>query len=309
MSCPKEIRNIYVTSTNRDVIKNPYGNSYTLYLTTPIKDITNVELLYASIPNTMYNLNNGSNVIGFTNTSHSGETFVTIPVGFYGSTSLSTAVYNANQFYSNVSVSFLSGEGKFFFTRPDSFVMYIETQELATLLGFDFPACSSGGGGINGIQSSQDVTTTPSNAYANNLAYRNLWYIKSKYVVDMNVNDGVFLDIQELRTMYNECTPRGSPFANMNNSNSSVINQTSSIFNSTASRSFGMIPMDVSSGCIKRFKKQADFESQVDYTYPIQKLDRLTVSWTDKYGNLLNFNGAEDNAFILRFHTLRKNLC
>ena len=65
MDCPREIKNLYVTSTNRDVIKYPYGNSYTLYLSTPIKDITNVELLYAAIPNTMYNLNYGSNVIGF----------------------------------------------------------------------------------------------------------------------------------------------------------------------------------------------------------------------------------------------------
>ena len=160
--------------------------------------------------------------------------------------------------------------------------MNVITQELAYLLGFDYP-CS-----VNAIQSS----TTP---YSNNLAYNNLWYIKSTYVVDMNVNDGVFLDIQELRTMYNECAPKGTPYDTTNNN--------------TANRSFGMIPMDVSSGCIKRFKKQADFESQVDYTYPIQKLDRLTVSWTDKDGNLLNFNGANDNAIILRFHTLRKNLC
>ena len=64
MNCPREIKNLYVTSTNRDVINYPYGNSYTLYLSTPIKDITNVELLYAAIPNTMYNLNEGFNVQG-----------------------------------------------------------------------------------------------------------------------------------------------------------------------------------------------------------------------------------------------------
>jgi len=232
----------------------------------------------------MYNVNDGSNAIGFTDTSNisSNCVLVTVPVGFFGSTTLSSAIYNANQYYSNVSVSFLSGEGKFFFTRPTSFTMNVMTQELATLLGFDYP-CT-----IDAI----DASTTP---FSNNLMYKGLWYIKSKYVIDMNVNDGVFLDIQELRTLYNECTPKGAPNDTTNNN--------------TASRSFGMIPMDVSSGCIKRFKKSAEFESQVDYTYPIQKLDRLTISWTDKDGNLLNFNGANDNAIILRFHTLRKNLC
>ena len=110
-----------------------------------------------------------------------------------------------------------------------------------------------------------------------------------------NPLDEVFLDIQELRTMYNECAPQGAPLGTTNNN--------------TANRAFGMIPMDVVSGTIKRFRKMNDFDSQVDYTYPLQKIDRLTISWTDKNGNILSFNGAEDNSFTLRFHTLRKNLC
>ena len=298
IECPREVKNIYITSTNRNTSQYPYGNSYTLYLTTPIKDITNVELLYAIVPNTMYNVNNGINVIGFTDVGNTINNCVltTIPPGFYGSTTLSNAIYSATKYSSNVSCSFLSAEGRFFFTRPTSFTMNVMTQELASLLGFSFP-CS-----INAIDSS----TTP---YVNDLRYSGLWYIKSQNVVDMNVNDGIFLDIQELRTMYNECTPTGFPFSNMNNSNALVTNQGSLTFNSTANRSFGMIPMDVSSGCIKRFKKSADFDSQIDYPYPLQKIDRLTVSWTDKTGTLLSFNGAEDNAMILRFHTLRKNLC
>ena len=107
MNCTREIKNLYITSTNRNIAQFPYGNSYTLYLTTPIKDITNVELLYASIPNTLYNVNDGTNVIGFTDTSHTVDNCVltTLPVGFYGSTTLAYAVYTATQYYSNVSVS------------------------------------------------------------------------------------------------------------------------------------------------------------------------------------------------------------
>ena len=284
MDCPLESKNIYVTSTNRDTVRFPYGNSYTLYLTTPIKDITNVELLYASVPNTMYNVNNGTDVIGFTDTLNTVDNVVltTIPVGFYGSTTLASAIFNATSYYSGVSVSYLSGEGKFLFTRATSFTMNVMTQELASLLGFDFP-CQ-----IN-------ATNSVGTPYENNLTYTGLWYVKSKYVIDMNAYDGVFLDIQELRTNYNECTPKGTPFDTTNNN--------------TANRSFGMIPMDVSSSLIKRFKKSSEYDLDIRYPYPIQKLDRLTVNWVDKNGQLLSFNGADDNSIILRFHTLRKNLC
>lgn len=308
MDCPREVKNLYVTSSNRNVSMYPYGNSYTLYLTTPIKDITTVELLYAAIPNTMYNLTYGIDVIGFTDTSNVTANVVleTLPVGFYGACGLATEIVNATAVASNVVVSYLQSEGKFLFTRSTSFTMNVVTQQLASLLGFDFP-CS-----VNAVNAAVDQN------YQNNLRYMNKWYIKSKYVVDLNAYDGIFLDIQELRTPYNECTPLGSPFSALNNgANPTPPNPTvppfqnipSGSFNNTANRSFGLIPMDVISGSIKRFKRENDFDSQVHYPYPLQKIDRLTISWTDKNGNLLSFNGAEDNSFILRFYTLRKNLC
>ena len=56
MDCTREVKNVFVSSENRDTTLYPNGNSYTLHLTTTIKDIQRVELLHASIPNTMYNL-------------------------------------------------------------------------------------------------------------------------------------------------------------------------------------------------------------------------------------------------------------
>lgn len=67
--------------------------------------------------------------------------------------------------------------------------------------------------------------------------------------------------------------------------------------------------MDVTGGTVKRFKKETDYDLSIDYPNVIKKLDRLTVQWVDKNGQLLNFNGLDDNSFILRFHTLRQNLC
>ena len=265
MDCPREIKNLYITSTNRDVSKYPYGNSYTLYLSTPIKDITNVELLYAAIPNTMYNLTEGSNVIGFTSlTSPPAIALNTLPVGFYSATGLAQAIVNATFLSSNVSVSYLSNEGKFLFTRNTDFTMNIVTQELASLLGFNFTSAPSSFTALNASLDSN---------YSNNLIYQNKWYIKSQFVIEMIVNNSVFLDIQELRTIYNSCTPQGSPLDTTNNN--------------TANRSFGLIPMDVVSGSIKHFKKSSDFNSDVDYPYPIMKLDRLTISWTDKNGKVI----------------------
>jgi hypothetical protein len=62
-----------------------------------------------------------------------------------------------------------------------------------------------------------------------------------------------------------------------------------------------MIPMDVPGGSIKNYKETSDYKQYVEYDYPIVKLDRLTVRWVDKNGQLLNFNGFDNNAFTLRF--------
>ena len=279
MVCPLEVKNIYASSENRNIAQDPYGSAYTLYLSTPIKDITQVELLCASIPNTMYNLTNGSDVLGFTNKNDSLVPLQTLPSGFYTPTGLATEITNACFTNSDFNVVWLENEGKFMFSRASTvgnFTMNVVTQEMATLLGF--PSA--------GVYTSASITT-------DNLRYTGKTYLKSQVVANLNTYPGVFLDIQELRSNFNECALQGAPYKG----------------DSGASRSFGMIPMDVASGSIKTFKKSSDFDSQIDYMYPIQKLDRLTIRWTDKNGKLLDFNGANDNSFILRFHTLRRNLC
>jgi len=60
---------------------------------------------------------------------------------------------------------------------------------------------------------------------------------------------------------------------------------------------------------IKNFKKNSDYDLCIDYPQVLNKIDRLTVRWTDRNNDLINFNGINDNSFLLRFHTLRRNLC
>jgi hypothetical protein len=43
---------IHVNSANRDTSTYPSGNTYTMYLPNPIKNVTQVEVIVARIPNT-----------------------------------------------------------------------------------------------------------------------------------------------------------------------------------------------------------------------------------------------------------------
>ena len=61
---------IFADSTNRDTSIYPYGNAYTLHLTNPVHSVVQVDLVAAKVPNTMYNLTNGSNVFVFTDNSN-----------------------------------------------------------------------------------------------------------------------------------------------------------------------------------------------------------------------------------------------
>tara|TARA_R110002072_G_scaffold41761_11_gene116814 strand:- start:53 stop:934 length:882 start_codon:yes stop_codon:yes gene_type:complete len=289
-----ETRNVFVSSENRDTSLYPNGNSYTLHITTPIKDISKVELLHASVPNSMYNLTGGSNAIAFSNTTSGiGDplTYFSLPVGFYGATVLSETIQNAVSNTSNIVVDYLDGEGKFLFTRdisPDGpFQMKPATDEIAKLLGFDDTST---------LTSTNVAVETDLNIplYSDNLLYRGKEFIKSTNVVNLKTNEGVFLDIEELRTIFNEDAKAitGNTYSGQ-----------------TMARSFGLIPMDVTAGAIKNFKKFSDYDLCIDYPNPIRKLDRLTVKWVNRNGQTLNFNGLTDNSFVLRFHTLRENLC
>jgi hypothetical protein len=285
------VKNIFASSENRDSNLYPYGNSYTLYLGTPIKQIKKVELVSASIPNTLYNITNGSNLMSLSNVAGNFVKF-SIPNGFYSAAGLASEIVMAAGNATGVSVQYITNEGKMLFTNTSTqFKMIINTTELAPLLGFSTSD-------VGQVITSQIVATSTSQVlplYSDNSQYRGLYWIKSSQVVTMSPIDGVFLDIQELRNNTNE---DAQALVSSGSQNYATVS------GSTASRTFGIIPLDVPSGTIKWFKKYTDYDLTVEFPYPIQRLDRLTVRWTDIDGNLLSFNGLEDNSFVLRFHTL-----
>ena len=297
-SCRKEVRNVFVSSESRDINVYPNGNNYVLHLTTPIKDVEKVELLSASIPNSIYNITDGSNIIAFSNTTTGFEvpellTYVSIPPGFYSASGLATEIQNAEFAECGITITHLNNEGKFLFTRPTSeevFSIYVPEKSREILGFYDNQAIDS--------SNTSSLVSSSNNLplYYQNTRYDGKNFIKSQKVYNLNVNEGIFLDIEELRTIFNEA-------AMPTNTNSNFFSS------QNIARSFGQIPMDVSRGEVKKFKKSTDFDLAICYPQIINKIDRLTVRWTDIHNRLLNFNGLNDNSFILRFHTLRRNLC
>lgn len=292
-----ETRTVFVSSENRDTALYPYGNNYTLHLNTPIKDIARVELLHATVPNSLFNLRNGTAVIGLSNTTtntlsqaSSDLTFFSIPLGFYGGTGIASAITNASSNLTGITVTYLANEGRFMLYRDVSygpFGFYSNTSEFSSLLGFNTTGSVYMSSNV-AVETDLDIPL-----YSDNQVYRNKEFIKSDKVANLAPNNGIFLDIQELRTQFNQDAK-------------AITGNTTS--GQSMSRSFGMIPMDVSSGEIKRFNKNTDYDMTVDYIYPIRKLDRFTVEWVDRDGQRVSFNGLEDNSFVLKIHTLRTNL-
>jgi hypothetical protein len=258
------IKYAYADSTNRDVTIYPSGSEYTLHLTNPIKNIVRIDLVAAKVPNTMYNVTNGNNFVRIDSTD------VSISPGYYSANGLANAIMNASG--NAITMEFLCDEGKYLFSNPNPFTIHALTAEAKRMIGL--------------TTSTSSFPASTSNVYVNDPTYGTLEIAKSTHIVDLAVNEYVFLDIQEFRTTSVLDAKK-------------LVNGTTE--GSSIRSSFGMIPMDVPGGSIKNYKETSDYKQYVEYDYPIVKLDRLTVRWIDKNGQLLNFNGFENNAFTLRF--------
>lgn len=272
----QRVKYVFADSTNRDTTLYPYGNAFTLHLTNPLHSIIQVDLVAAKVPNTMYNLTNGSNVLEWTNTSNAlapVQSNVSIPTGYYSAYGLAHALANAAGFL--FCVDFIESEGKFLFSsNATSFTIQGRSSEIRTMLGIN-----------SGVHNSFWYST--SDVYAKDPKYFGRSLFKTTRIADLSTNEYVFLDIEELRT-------------------TSVLDAKKLIQGTTEGSSirstFGMIPLDVTAGTIKNYKETTDYKQYILYNTPIPKIDRLTVRWVDRSGIPLNFQGFEHNAFTLRIH-------
>ena len=268
-----ETRIIYVDSKNRDTQLYPSGSSYTLHLTDQVKNVTRVDLISAKVPNTVWNLTGSTNVLTFNTTS------MNISPGFYSASGIQTEIQNRLPAGSNV--TWLSNEGKFFFESTTPFTLTMNSASMADMIGFKPDVAYS----------SSLVLTDP--VYSQVLPGAN-FFLKSPTIVEFSVNQFLFLDVQELRN------PRMVEALGLARDGSGTYS------GSNARNTFAMVPLNVNSGCSKTFTENGDYIVSIEYPQPIEKLSRLTVTWTDDTGKIVNFNGHETNCFILRFWTEEK---
>jgi hypothetical protein len=253
------MREIYVDSRRRN---EPYGNSYTLHIQSPLKNVTKVELVSATVPNTVYNITDGSNIFSIE------DTMCSIANGFYSSCGLVESV-NESLSSNTYKLSFLSSEGKFMVLGKTDFSLTVISDEFEQLTGF------------SGTLESNLATTSNGIFIQNDGGYQ---FIKSPRVANMKPwGEYVYLDIDELRRPF-EIDAVSDPNASQN------------------STIFAIIPLDVTSSHIKTFKEHSDYKISVDYPKPIDMIDRLTINWLNYQGKVVNFNGANDNAILLRFY-------
>jgi hypothetical protein len=255
-------RLVFADSLNRDESLYPHGDSYVLHLTTPIKNIERVDLVSARVPNTMYNITDGTGIFTI------GSNVISIRNGFYSAYGMAAAV-TSNAL---VTLDYLPDEGKFTFSNPGAFSITIQSEEFAKIVGL-----------------SNATTHTATLATALDPAYIGKYIIRSTTMVDLTLNDYVFLDIDELRTPHNVDARK-------------LDGASGTVSGSNANRAFAPIVMDVGSACIKNFHENKDYRISVEYPEPINVLQRLTVRWFDRDGKLLNFRGWDTNAFVLRIH-------
>jgi len=272
-----ETHYLVVNSNLRDTTLYPSGNSYTMHLTNPIHDVTRVELVHASVPNVIQNLPDGASAI-----SLDGSTF-SLPNGFYSASGLAAEVQNAIEPVTNVSVTYLANEGKYLLSRPTTdpngnFTLTLSST-LATLMGF-----TSTSAGTSASVANQTPPTT-FNIYANNDRYQNTTFLKSDQLVNLTADNYVFLDVAELNTSRMQQAQKI---------------ETNSFSTSASQNNFGPIVLDVSSGAIKHFSETSDYIYAVDYYPPISQLSRVTVRWRKTDGTPINFQGLNENSFMLK---------
>lgn len=259
------IQYLYVDSKNRT---EQYGNSYSVYLPEIIRGVTRVDLVSARVPNTMYNLTDGSNDLIYNSKT------LALPPGFYSAPTLATYIgyASATSGIQTLTVEYLQGEGKFIFYQNSSFTLNVLSTQMSRLLGLPIGQYTS-------------INNSP--YYIGHPTYGGKYIIKSQNVINLSVNEYLFLDIEELRTQYTLDTKplTGGP----------------GFFpGTTMARSFGLIQMDIASGGIKCFKEHTDYVMSINYPLPIDSLSKLTIRWLDKDSNIVSFNGVENNAFTLR---------
>tara|TARA_B110000444_G_scaffold143893_1_gene134653 strand:- start:757 stop:1770 length:1014 start_codon:yes stop_codon:yes gene_type:complete len=133
-----------IDSKDRDYIDNPYPNNYTIYFTEPFKNVFGLEVIDASVPRTMYNVDQNNNTLVYYigNIEDNIETlnYITIELDI-GDFSLPQLIQLLNKKLINLKIESLSTppdvKNKIAFTSPYPFVLDMNKSTLRDTLGFN----------------------------------------------------------------------------------------------------------------------------------------------------------------------------
>lgn len=169
---------LHIDSKNRDTNLYPNGNTYVLHIPTTIKNVVRADLVSARVPNTMYNLTNGTNV--FSTASLSGP--VSVTPGFYSAQLLEDELNERLNI--REAIKYSQAEGKFLYlTNESTSTITVHSTELAKMLGLD---------------ANKTYTVSLLDIAISGFTYA----VKSQRVVDFSLNEYVFLDIEEFRSPF-----------------------------------------------------------------------------------------------------------
>jgi hypothetical protein len=278
---------IHVDSLNRDSNLYPYGNSYVLNLTTRLNSVTSIELISASVPNTIYNITNGSNVFTFNSNLYS------INTGYYAAPDLAAAISATTG--GSLNVSYQSGFGKFIFYANSTFTLQVNTYEMSQVTGMANATVYS------------SVLGSTNRVYAQDPTYSTKYLVLPSSLTTMvlNKNQSIYLDIAEFRSPsiidakannYGTSYPVAPPVGG-GTTISPVVVSTSGGLNIEGVS--GIIPLDVPSGTVKVFKAKTECSLPIKFPTPLMNINKLTVRWLDYTGAVVNFNGYDHNNFVL----------
>ena len=133
-----------IDSKDRDYIDNPYPNNYTIYFTEPFKNVFGLEVIDASVPRTMYNVDQNNNTLVYYigNIEDNIETlnYITIELDV-GDFSLPQLIQLLNKKLINLKIESLSTppdvKNKIAFTSSYPFVLDMNKSTLRDTLGFN----------------------------------------------------------------------------------------------------------------------------------------------------------------------------
>lgn len=276
---------VIVDSTLRDTTLYPYGNSYTTHLTNPLNNVTRIELVQAIVPNIIFNVKTGVNVMQI-----DGSTYSIAP-GTYSQTSLASVIQAAIYLTTGIEVNYNTPQHAFIFYRPTAdprgnFTI-VFTPEFARLLGFSdtLPKVSSS------VASAVLPGVVP--LFSSHEFYAGYTFIRSDTLDNLRTDSYIYLDVEELNNGKTQSTQKL---------------EADTFSTSASQRTFCPIPMNVSPGSIKVFQENTDYKYSINFDPPIQQLSRLTVKWRRSSGDLMEFRSIDENSFVLRVFSKKMQL-